>query len=243
MTMQENVCSEGIERRGRNYYMRIRVPVRYALVEARSEISRSLKTRDFDEAKARSIVARRAILSEWDARLAGRKGKDTPEAFDAAVAMLTGMGMSYRPMEELLAGPIHDLLDRIEALETAAMSSARIPAALGALEFPQVNISGMPQIIEEISRASISAKNGRQLGEWRNKYTHAAASFVSVTSDKPVMEITEQDAVTYHSHWKSRRDNGEITTNHAVKRVRFIRQLVDAYYERFSVPGSVAQIA
>jgi hypothetical protein len=51
-------------------------------------------------------------------------------------------------------------------------------------------------------------------------------------------ELTEIDAVAYRKHWKGRRDKGEVTTQYAAKKLRFMRQLVDAFHERFDVPPS-----
>ncbi len=154
------------------------------------------------------------------------------------MTLLSDIGIAYLPLEELLAGPVQILLDRIEILGKMPADDPQVPSALGALEFPKVSISKTPAIIEEINRRSIAAKNARQLSQWRNKYLHAAKSFKAVVGDKPVMEITEQDAIKFRKFWLDRRDEDEITTNHAVKRLRFVRQLIEAYYERFSVPPS-----
>ncbi|MES0826104.1 DUF6538 domain-containing protein [Ruegeria sp. SCP11] len=174
MIAVEDRCIEGIERRGRVYYMRWRVPVRYAPVERRKEINRSLKTRDFEEAKARLIVAKRGLMADWDLCIAERRGETSVEAFDAALEMLREIGLSFQPKQQLLSEPIEKLLDRIEALDNVETSSVKVPAVLGLLDFPAVNISKMPAIIEEINQLELSAKNGRQLDEWNNKYKHAA---------------------------------------------------------------------
>ncbi|NIY80371.1 hypothetical protein HCZ23_12940 [Celeribacter sp. HF31] len=238
MIAVEDKCIEGIERRGKVYYMRWRVPARYAAVEKRKEINRSLKTRDIIEAKANLAVAQRSLLADWDFRLKEARGETTPETFDAALEMLREIGVPYRPQKELLADPIEKLLARIEALEKTDTQSAMVPAVLGALDYPPVNFSEMVSIIEETNKANLAGKNGRQLDEWRNKYKHAAKSFCEIVGDKPVLEITEQDAMKYKRHWLTRRDSGEISTNHADKRLRFARQLVDAFYNRFDMPNS-----
>lgn len=218
--------------------MRIRVPSKFAQVEARSEIYQSLKTQSEDEAKARFILKKRALVNDWQARLS-RDGSDTtPDTFDAALSLLDNLNISYRPMDELITGPINELLARIDAAAALGAESTAIPAALGALKFPKTLVSEMPPIIEEQKKADIASKNKRQLRMWRNKYLQAATSFVEIVKEKSVPDITEQDAMIYRKYWKGRRDRGEITTNYANKKMRFMRQLVDAYYERFDVPPS-----
>ncbi len=218
--------------------MRIRVPIKFAEVEARSEIYQSLKTKCEDEAKARFVLKKRALVNDWEARLSRGGGGTKPDAFDAALSLLENMNISYRPMDELITGPINELLARIDAAAEFGPESAAFPAALGALKFPKTLISEMPSIIEEQKKAEISSKNKRQLRVWRNKYLQAATSFVEIVKEKSVPDISEHDALIYRKYWKGRRDRGEITTNYVNKKLRFMRQLVNAYYERFDVPPS-----
>jgi hypothetical protein len=84
--LQQNILDDGLERRGRVYYMRIRVPARFAEVEPRVEINRSLRTRDESEARARLAVARRSPVLDWEARLRRRAAPNSPEAYDAGLA-------------------------------------------------------------------------------------------------------------------------------------------------------------
>ena len=236
--LQENVLEDGLERRGRVYYMRMRVPARFAEVEPRAEVNLSLKTRDEDQARARLAIRKRALMLDWEARLRRRANPDRPEAYDAAMGLLRDLDIPYVPMETLLSGPIADLVQRIEALGAVKPESPAAPAALGALKPPAVRISEMPAIIEELNKKRNENKNPRQMREWRNKYRNAAAVFVTVVADKPVLEITEPDALAYRTHWKNKIVAGEVTVDHVVKRLRFARHLIDAYYERFEIPPS-----
>ena len=238
MSLQENLVSDGLERRGRVYYMRIRVPARFASVERRREINRSLKTRDLEEARARLAVARRSLTLDWEARLKRRLTPDTVEAYDAALALVQDLDIPFIDLSTLVEGPIQTLVERIETLATVSPDSATAPAVLGAVAFPRVLLSEMPAIMEQERAAEVRNKNPRQLREWRNKYSNAAKKFCEIVGDKPVLEITEGDAMAFRGHWKKRVAAGEITLDHAVKRLRFVSQLVEAYFERFDVPPS-----
>ncbi|WP_392336636.1 DUF6538 domain-containing protein [Loktanella salsilacus] len=234
----ENMCVDGVELRGRVYYMRFRVPAKYSEVEPRREVNQTLGTREYDEAKARFTLKKRAIFKDWEARLSGVGIGPSHGAYDAAMSLLDDLGISYKPMEALIAGPLNDLLMRVEAAGKHGVGSAVMPAALGAMKLPKTLVSEMPTIIEELKAAEISAKNPRQLRMWRNKYLQAATSFSLIVTDKPMCELTEIDAVAYRKHWKGRRDKGEVTTQYVTKKLRFMRQLVDAFHERFDVPPS-----
>ncbi|MGR3631601.1 MAG: DUF6538 domain-containing protein [Limimaricola soesokkakensis] len=238
MILEENTCIEGIERRGRVYYMRIRVPARFAAVEQKKEINRSLKTRDYQEAKAAISLAKHKLLKEWEASLAADKDASTPEAFDAALAMLRETGVPYRTMEELVTGSVNELLDRVQGLERVAASSAKVPALLGALNYPSVKISEMPPIINELRRARLASMNARQIRRWCTKYLKASSNLVAMLGDKPVLEITESDALTCRNKLQTRCDAKEITIDHAEKQLRHMKQLIEAYFERFQIPPS-----
>ncbi|SLN55191.1 hypothetical protein ROJ8625_02757 [Roseivivax jejudonensis] len=223
MRIEENTCIDGIERRGRVYYMRIRVPKRFAEVEARREVNQSLRTQDYPDAKARFAVKRQALLREWEARLSSAGACTSADNYTAAMSLLDSLGFSYKPMEQLIAGRLDDLVERIEKVGRQDHGSALAPAALGTLDVPPVRISEMPEIIEKLKKADISAKNARQLWMWRNKYIQAAASFAQIVADRPIVDISEKDALRYRGRWKQRRDDGEVTTEYVTKKLRFVR--------------------
>lgn len=223
-------CRDGVEKRGNVYYLRWRVPAEFAEVEPRGEINRSLRTRDPAEARSRAALAKDALRKDWAARaLTARRGP-TVDAFQSSISVLRDWGISYVPIADLLAGPVEDIVRRLNAVDAADPASAVIPAVLGTLKTPVVMISEMPAIHEERNAKSLAAKTPDQLRQWRNKYRNAAASFVELVGDKPVHEITEDDAAVYARGWTARVETGEITANHAGKRIRFLRQMIDEYH-------------
>jgi len=94
MIKTENKCIEGIERRGRVYYMRFRVPKRYARVEPRREINQTLNTKSYDDAKVRFSLKKKALISDWDARLRSDDVGPSLETYDAAISLLDELGVS-----------------------------------------------------------------------------------------------------------------------------------------------------
>ena len=60
--LQENGLEDGLERPGRIYDMRLRLPARFAEVEPRAEVNLSLKTRDMGQARARLAIGKRVVL-------------------------------------------------------------------------------------------------------------------------------------------------------------------------------------
>lgn len=142
-------CVDGVERRGNVYYLSWRVPAEFRAVESRTEINQSLKTCDEAEAKATAFLKKNALRKLWKARLLQANEGPSAEAFEAAVALLDDLQLPYIPVQGLLAGPLEELVARIEKLAVIPADSPVIPAALGVCDVPHVKIRDMPAIMEE----------------------------------------------------------------------------------------------
>lgn len=226
-----------LDLRGNTWFIRMRVPAEFANVEPLSEINRSLRTRDRTEAEARCANARVALFAEWRARLSG-KTVDTRAIFDASVDLLKGWGMTFSPMNDLLAGPIDELLSRIERIAKVDANSAAVPAVLGAIELPDVSILKMAERMPVLKEADIRAKNARQRREWCGNFKRAAKDFTEQCGKRTILTISEQDAADYEDFWKKRAKTGGVSTNYANKQIRYVRQMIDAHYEDIRMPKS-----
>jgi hypothetical protein len=123
MTLDDIVYPD-IEQRGRVYYLRKRVPSRYAAIESRTEVNLSLKTRDpYHDVECRNAIWAK-LLHEWEAALAGHDAPASRAAYDGALAVLGDLGLPWRPMQQIAAGPIDDLLLRVERI-------AKLPRDVG----------------------------------------------------------------------------------------------------------------
>ena len=226
-----------LDLRGRTYYFRMRVPSEFADVEPLNEINRSLKTRDRVHAETQGAIMRAALLNDWRARRAGMAA-DTRAIFDTSIELLKGWGLSFSPREDLLAGPVEDLLSRIEAVASLDPRSAAIPAALGTIDLPDCTLEEMALRMPELREAEIQAKNSRQRREWLGNYKRAAKDFAARIGKRTVLTISEQDAADYEDFWKKRATSGAVTTNYANKQVRYVRQMIDAHFEDIRLPKS-----
>jgi hypothetical protein len=224
-------CIGGVELRGTIYYLRWRVPAVYRDVEPRTEINQTLKTRDLEEAKVLAFLKKKALRKAWDASLLNQNCGPSIEAFGASISLLTDLNLSYVPIEGLLSGPLEDLVARIEKLALIPASSPAIPAALGVCDVPHVKILEMPEIYEKRSDHKVRSKNKDQKRQWRNRYRNAATIFKNVVSNKNIHEITEEDARCYFNHWQERVNSGTISDDMAVKRLRYLRQMIAEYHE------------
>ncbi|MCE0506121.1 hypothetical protein LR948_12190 [Roseivivax sp. GX 12232] len=223
-------CVDGVERRGSVYYLRWRVPAEFKAVEPRTEINQSLRTRDEAEARGVALLKKKALQKVWKARLLQEDQGPSLEAFEAAVALLDDLELPYVPVDGLLAGKIEKLVSRIEKLAGIPADLPMIPAALGVLDVPHVKILEMPAVIEDRCKHKLKGMHADQKRQWRNRYKHAARIFADVVSNKYVHEITEDDAQRYCNHWQARVNSGSISDDQAIKRLRYLRQMVAEFH-------------
>jgi hypothetical protein len=129
----------GIIKRGDIYHLRMRVPVRYAEIEPKGFLFRSLKTGDQREAKARAAVVERQIIAELDAKLLGQETPGSRSHFEAIAALTAARGFSYKTAEELAQGDTANILRRIESLlnDGQEPGSPAAQAVLGSVEYPK----------------------------------------------------------------------------------------------------------
>ena len=80
--------------RGKTWYLKRRVPNRYASVESRDVIWDSLKTDSYSVAMQKSAGVWLSYIEGWEARLAGRDG-DAAEKFRAAQQLAEIRGFQF----------------------------------------------------------------------------------------------------------------------------------------------------
>ncbi|CUH39911.1 Site-specific recombinase XerD [Jannaschia seosinensis] len=215
----------------------MRVPAEFADVEPLPEINRSLKTRDRGEAEAQCAIMRAALINDWRARRAG-KAADARAIFDTSVELLKSWGMTFTPMDDLLTGPMDELLSRIETIASIDPNSAAVPAALGAIDLPDACLDEMAERMPVLKEADIRAKNARQRREWCGNFKRAAKDFRAQVGERTILTISEQNAVDYEDFWKKRARTGAVTTNYANKQIRYVRQMIDAHFDDIRLPKS-----
>lgn len=224
-----------IELRGRTYHLRFRVPARYRAVDARVEISRSLRTRDRDEARRRRDAQLEDLRAHW-VRLLESLPRQIEHRFDEVLSCATAHGHVYHGLGSLLERDVDQLVERLEAVRHEPADSLTVTALLGRAALPAVLVSALPNLRERHDLEDMRGRNDRQKRQRRAHFAAAARSFTTIIADLPVSDIGVEEAQAYVGYWQRRVDFHDVTVGHARKRVRAMKQLVHAYHERFRVP-------
>ncbi|MFG6592645.1 DUF6538 domain-containing protein [Sulfitobacter sp. 1A12157] len=224
-------------KRGNVFWFRMRRPKRYEHVFSSTYITESLRTDSRMEAEALSPQVKQRWLIELKARASGKAFNSSADAFKAMVELANSEGLRPTTANELANGSLEALLGRLLQLQTRdpAAQSALFAATLGGFELPQTLITEAAENMAQYLPTHVQNKNARQKRTWANKYKRAAAAFVAAVQDKPIANVTRDDAYLVRRYWVNRVYTEEIATTYAQKHIGYLRSLVDAFYTNFEI--------
>ena len=216
--------------RGERWYYVRRVPNDVAGLVDKPFIRQTLKTRSLETARLRRDAMEEADEIYWASL---RSGSITGEnAYRAAKRRALGYGLTYRTAPEIAdQATINELLERIAILERAGTTrEADVEAVLGGAEKPRPSISQVLQIyFNDICADEIKYKSARQLHLWKRLKMQAVNNFIDLVGDKPVEDITRQDALKVHSWWNNRIVNEGLAPNTAKRVIGNLRLTLASY--------------
>jgi len=237
--IHEEATVAGIIKRGKIWHMRMRVPCRYAEVESRPELHRSLKTDSEREALARLPAVEKVILAELDALLVGCPAGDPRAYFKAIADFSMARGNVYKTADVLAAGPLDDLVGRVLRLakeDPDAEQEMLADADLGGVELPPVMLSGLTEYVEEISEHENRFKNEEQLRIWRTPRNRAISNLLeAIGKDRPVAELTREDAISHRKLWERRVKEKRISVQTANKDFTYMSSMLKRFFTSVDV--------
>lgn len=187
-----------------------RVPKAYAHIDARGVIRHSTRIRVADDRAGRRAGHAAQLLNDelegfWRG-LAGDRPTQVQNHYDEVRRRARALGFEYIENSQLVAGPIEQRLERIEALVSKGLAhdlGAR-EALLGTVKPTSPMLS---QLFEEYAvavRDEIRDMSADQLRIWRNGRKRAVSRFAKLVGDKPLTALTASDAVDYCEWWRGR---------------------------------------
>ena len=239
-------------RNGRWHYKR-RVPTRYAAFDDRGVIRFSLKTDSLDIARIRRDAQVQADDLYW-ASLLDQDGEATEagvkrlqvlaeKRYRAASLRALARGFTYASADELAErAEVSEIIERFRAVDEkdkgapSASEQAEAEAVLGGVAPPPLKISEAFELYcSEIAIDELLAKSEMQKQLWRKTKQRGIQYLIDLIGDKPIGEITRQDALQYYNWWKDRLipANGQdaLSPNTANRDIGNVRVLYDAYFK------------
>ena len=227
--------------RNRTYSLRIRVPARYRHLNRSSHVWRSLRTDSLEQAKAREQEVRARLMAQWAAGIDGTQERLT-DYFRQVSDLAAARGYVYQTSAELAAGPLDQVLRRIEAAGRNATKETT-DALLGGLEppkaeGPKVMLSQLVATIEALEDVQERHENkgDGEMKDWRVHRERAVRYLMEAIperdgsdGDKPVLEITPEDAWTFRDWWKKKIRRDGLKAGSANKDISYISQMIIDY--------------
>jgi hypothetical protein len=153
-------------KRGSTFHLRRRVPRRYRGIEPRETVWISLHTDSETIAKSKADRAWSQMIEAWEARLAGNSA-DAEAARDLAKAR----GFRYLDAGAVAKLPVGDVVERVEAIPSAANQPDAVEAAalLGTVPEPRITVTKALELYWTLAREKTFGKKP-MVGSVRDYY-------------------------------------------------------------------------
>ena len=229
----------GLILRGKTFFLKRRVPKRFAEIESREVVWESLKTdsRAVATAKAERVWA--SYLDGWEARLAGRVG-DAEARFQAARDLAARRGYAFLSADAVSKLDLADILERVEASrsQNTAPRHDIADAVLGGVEEPGLLLSGLVAHVEGIASHEHRFKSAQQMRLWRNPRKRAVNNLIAaIGGDRRVTEIGAAEALLHRTWWRARLKEDGVKAASANKDFHYVSALLQRFYDDLNTPA------
>lgn len=222
--------------RGDHYHYKRKVPAALAEVDDRAPHVRvSLRTSDLVLARQKRDALAAADDAYWASLLSDEDGKAARLRYEAAVRRAAAMGYGYKPVEEIAAGKLDQLIGRIESVMDERAPRSSIAAVLGRVPVPRTTISQALHIFTDtIAASELAGKSADQKRVWRKIFARAVANFTEVNGDLAMDDVEREHALKVFDFWQKRiapREGGaDRSPNSGNRDLSSLRRLYRDYY-------------
>lgn len=196
-----------LTKRQGNFHYKRRVPVTIAHLDERApHVRTSLKTDDRGLARRKRDLLEAADDALWASLIT--KGVTDParRRYEAAVKRVEALdftfhGAGYFEQPEAF----DDLVDRLRHVLATGQQDQIMEPLLGAIEVPKMTVSkAFDLYCDEIVADELVNKSQVQKNQWKKVKKRAISNFIRLVEDKPMEEITIDDAKKIYRHWLAR---------------------------------------
>lgn len=222
--------------RGEYFHYKRRVPTELADIDERAPHVRvSLKTSDLALARQKRDALAAADDAYWGSLLADEDSAAARLRYEAAVRRAAALGYGYRPVDEIAAGRLDQLLGRMESVMDARAPRNSINAVLGRVPVPRTTISqALHQFTDTIAASELALKSPDQRRVWKKVFARAVANFIELNGDLAMDDIERDHALKMFDFWQRRiapKEGGaDRSPNSGNRDLASIRRIYRDYY-------------
>lgn len=196
-----------LDQRGAHYHYKRKVPLLVAHLDDRAPTVRlSLKTTDLALARKKRDMLAAADDALWASLISGAGDDHARLRFEAARKRVESLDFTFHEASWLARDEAEkELLRRFEAMLTQQSAAAAAEPLLGLVDVPKTTVTQAFDIYcDEIVADELVGKSKVQRDQWKKVKLRAVSNFIRLVSDKPMDEITIDDAKKVYRHWLGR---------------------------------------
>jgi integrase len=212
-----------LTRRNNTWHFVRRVPAEFSRLDKRGVIKHSTRIKIANDRAGRRAVRVAERLNEeleffWKG-LSDGKPKAQLTSYESARRRARALGFDYVENEQLLQQQPEARLARLETLVTEGLAhdAGARAALLGTRKRPAFRLSKLFEEYAAATKDEVKDLSPDQLRIWRNGRIRAVERFVEVVGEKPVNEVTPDDAIDYCEWWRDRVVDDEVEAKTANK--------------------------
>lgn len=213
--------------RGDSYYIRRRVPHRFAPVEPRGIVQISLFTDSLTVARRKAPEVWAQMIEAWEAKLAG-KGAEGDARLDAAMNLAHKRGYRYLDVAEVAALPIAEILARIATVTDGKgrLDMAEADAALGLPPKSGIKVSEVIEQYYKVADDRLVGKNEGEIRRHRMPRVKTVNSFLEAVGDMEIAAITIEDMYAFRQWLTDRVRKGKLKAASANKDIMYFNAML-----------------
>ncbi|SEN88004.1 Phage integrase family protein [Paracoccus alcaliphilus] len=204
--------------RGDHYYIRRRVPARYAPVEPRGYVHICLYTDSPKIAAHKAPEIWAQMIEGWEAMLEGHDAEGE-RRLKAAHNLAQRRGYRYLEADAVAKLPLTEILKRVESVvdKRDRLNMKEADAALGIAPKPSLTVKEAVDEFYKVAADRVQGKNDDQMRRHKAPRKKATRNFIEAVENKPLSEITTDDMFAFRAWWLERVAKGEVLAASANK--------------------------
>ncbi|WP_415234060.1 DUF6538 domain-containing protein [Pseudorhodobacter sp.] len=201
------------------YYIKRRVPKRFASLGLGAYKWVSLRTDSLKEAEQKAETIWDGIIASWEAAMSGNTD-DAEKRYSAALALAAAKGVKFINVGQVADLPTAEFRARMDMAFKAGSATPNILAAealLGGAKTPTISVSKALELYWRLKRDLTIGKSEDQVRRWENPRKKAVKNFITVVGDLKMADITSDNMLDFRNWWMERLETEDLTANSANK--------------------------
>jgi integrase len=186
--------------RGEHYYIRRKVPARFAPVEPRKIIQLCLFTDSPKIAAKKAGEVWSELVEGWECKLEGNDA-EADARFESAMKLAQRRGYRFHQVEQVAKLPIAELGKRLDAVKgkTGKIDKLEAEALVGLAPVPKLNVRQAFDEFYKVGADKIIGKSEDQIRRHKAPRKKATNNFIAAVGNKALAEVSQEDMFTFRS--------------------------------------------